>query len=197
MEPYLTQSFTRSEILICKIFLTLTVSRSMMVYFFHNTYTRTLSACTYCILAFLIMPTDVYAGKVRVIEEKPVQVRLGEVEGTSLENYLFFVATSSTTLTAYYDTKTTFFNGAGDVVTSEIIQPGAIVYIFGIMDKARNSMNVEKVVIKNKSKLARKTIHSVRNNSLLSRFINEEALPASGIEPPNTTLLTTHSQLEY
>lgn len=128
----------------------------MRVYFYHSIRFGTWSLLLVGISMFA-MPLQTYAGKVISIQEIPRQVKLGEISLISKGGSTFFVQTSSNTITSYYDRETMFYTGAGDVTTSEILQPGVTVYIFGIFDEVRGSMNVEKVVLKNKSKLARKT----------------------------------------
>lgn len=91
--------------------------------------------------------------------EKPapeiVRVKLGEVVSMNsfTHTITILVASSSSEITVRQSASTTIFTGSGDETSVDSIKKGSKIYVFGVINV--DTMNAEKVVIKNQSKLSR------------------------------------------
>ena len=106
--------------------------------------------------AFILAPSLTYASS-----KEMVKVKLGEI--ISVDNFAdtFTLKLASSTLTVNYsDTTYTYDGEEKNVSLSEAVKKGQMVYVFGVLDNSNASMRVQKIVVKNPSKLSRKNLFS-------------------------------------
>jgi hypothetical protein len=99
-----------------------------------------------------------------------VQVRLGEVVQVSTLDSLLVISTGTSTIIGHYNDTTHIYFGTTESALISDIQEGSMIYLFGITSATNSSMSIEKIVIKNKSKLMRKS-QKVPWDNFISRLL--------------------------
>lgn len=125
------------------------------------TYSKKSPPRTLCILimcgGIIIMPTNGYtstaASKVKYIE----RVKMGEVIAIDVAKKQLTINASTTLIIGECDSHTLFFLGSGKEVAISDISVGQVVYLFGIVSSTSTDMKIQKVVLRNSSRLSRKT----------------------------------------
>ena len=88
-----------------------------------------------------------------------IKVRLGEVSKVNPSSNTFLLKLASSTITITYDSQTLILSGDETVLSlEESLIKGAKVYVFGILASEEESMNAQKIIVKNLSKLSRKNL---------------------------------------
>lgn len=102
----------------------------------------------------MFTPSLTYASSKEV-----VKVRLGQITSVGTFADTFDLKLASSTLTVSYSDITNIYDGEENIVSlEEGIKKGQTVYVFGILDENNENMKVEKIIVKNPSKLSRKNL---------------------------------------
>lgn len=120
--------------------------------------------------ALIFTPTPTYASSKEV-----VKVKLGQITSVGTFADTFDLKLASSTLTVTYSDTTYIYDGEENVVSlEEAIKKGQTVYVFGILDENNENMKVEKIIVKNPSKLSRKNLVAEASVGALSQEQKEQ-----------------------
>ena len=96
---------------------------------------------------------------------------MGEVVNVSKLMNTFSIKLASSTITVRHTASTTVYLGTGEVTTfDEAIKKGVKIYVFGVLDEEEESMKVEKIVVKNPSRLSRDNLKTQEEVKEVSFF---------------------------
>lgn len=101
------------------------------------------------------------------------RVKLAEITSVDEKQKIILLREgTSTVIVGYYSLKTLFYLGTGELTTEDILKTGNLVYIFSSSRNMAYTADVDKVILKNKSKLSRDTEKS-RASIFLSRLFDD------------------------
>lgn len=137
------------------------------------------SSHTACILIMcgsaVVLSTSIHTVSAISRVEDTERVKMGEVIAINYESNQITIKAFTTYILGTYDTETLFYLGSGKITGSQNIKLGQIIYLFGIVSKVNTDIKINKVVIRNTSKLLRKTytldtnFFSLGNNTSLRK----------------------------
>lgn len=127
---------------------------------------------------FMFTPLSASALLPEVEDEKvSIKVKLGEVVRVSDVTNNFTLQLASSTITVTYSDDVMVYSGSGETILfDEAVKKGADVYVFGIFNETLKTMQPQKIVVKNKSRLSRKSLSlEVQNQaSLENNYVERE-----------------------
>lgn len=94
------------------------------------------------------------------------RVKMGEVIAINYIDNRITVIASTTYILGEYDEETLFYLGSGKSVGPQDIQLGQTVYLFGTVPSTTTAMKINKIVVRNTSKLLRKIPSSGTTSSM-------------------------------
>ena len=83
------------------------------------------------------------------------KARKGKIESINEDKGIVTVSIGTAIINVQRTASTTFFTGTGNLINFNQLEEGMSLYVFGYLSKDQDSMNATKIVVANKSKLAR------------------------------------------
>lgn len=113
---------------------------------------------TFIISSCFIFSLDVVSvlGAQSLQKEGIIRVRLGELVKVDSQKEILVLVSDAESLAVYYDSRTLFFLGNEEEISLDDLKKGSMLYIFGSIDGTSSMTHIEKIIVKNNSKLSRK-----------------------------------------
>ncbi len=122
----------------------------------------------------IVLSAHIHTASALSQEREVERVKMGEVVAIDYDTSHITIKASTTYIVGEYTEETLLYHGSGAVISKHNIQLGQIVYLFGIVSNTTTDIKINKIVVRNTSKLLRKTYTSgVPNFSLFNTEKNK------------------------